>query len=283
MAATVDGGHDESSSRQLRAARVRHLLGLVAPPRADRDVVRPGQGWPTHLPGLLGPAIAAVVVTGVTEGRPGLRELWSRVTRWRAGWLAYAILAVTAALVLIPLLLPKDVELADFLAYSGAPSAGLLVVVLYVLVLNGFGEEIGWRGFLAQHLLTTSSRLRTAVVVWLVWAGWHLPMFWIVSSFRDLGAGGRIGWLFGLLCGSICLTWLYDTARSSVPVVALWHTTFNFATGTQASAGTAAAIASTLVMVATVAIVVLPSTWRSRPAAATGALPAPSAGVGTRV
>ena len=51
-----------------------------------RDVVRMGVGWPTHLPALIGPALAAIVVTAMVDGRPGLRDLWTRVTRWRIGW-----------------------------------------------------------------------------------------------------------------------------------------------------------------------------------------------------
>jgi len=43
-------------------------------------------GWPTHLPGLLGPAAAAFAVTAVATGRDGVRDLARRVGRWRIGW-----------------------------------------------------------------------------------------------------------------------------------------------------------------------------------------------------
>ena len=33
-----------------------------------------------------GPLLAAVVITAVVDGRRGLRELWSRMIRWRVGW-----------------------------------------------------------------------------------------------------------------------------------------------------------------------------------------------------
>lgn len=223
-------------------------------------VVEPGQGWPTHLPGLLGPALAAVLVTAVADGRPGLADLWARIIRWRVGWVWYLIVAGTAALALIPLAL-GSAQPADLGTYSGAPIAGLAVLA-YVLLVNGFGEEIGWRGFLADHLLDRRSRAFTSVVVWPVWAFWHLPLFWVVGNLRELGVGGTIGWIVGIGAGSVLLTWMYQASGRSILIVALWHTAFNLATATKASAGVAAAAASTVVIVASVVLLFLPSSWR---------------------
>src|SRR6185369_17871087 len=39
-------------------------------------------GWPTHLPGLAGPAAAAVVVSLVFGGREAVERLAGRVLRW---------------------------------------------------------------------------------------------------------------------------------------------------------------------------------------------------------
>jgi uncharacterized protein len=224
------------------------------------DVVPPGQGWPTHLPGLMGPALAAFVVTAVRDGRAGLAELWSRVLRWRVHLIWYALILVTALMVLIPVITGGSLHGVD--RYSGAPTVGVAVFA-YALVVNGFGEEIGWRGFLADRLLGRYNRIGTAVIVWLIWGTWHLPMFWVVGNFRDLGIGGTIGWMVGLLFGSVFLTWLYQSAARSILIVALWHTTYNFTTATDAARGTGAAVSSTVVIVATVAILFLRSSWRS--------------------
>jgi CAAX protease family protein len=51
------------------------------PLAAGHLVVRQGQGWPTHYLALFGPAIAAVVVTAWTLGRPGVRDLLARMAR----------------------------------------------------------------------------------------------------------------------------------------------------------------------------------------------------------
>jgi membrane protease YdiL (CAAX protease family) len=162
----------------------------------------------------------------------------------------------------IPLVTTSDLRGGDFVVYSGAPAAGI-AVVLYVLVVNGFGEEIGWRGFLAEHLLDQTSQGRAALIVWPIWALWHLPLFWIVADFRDFGAAGTIAWAVAIGFGSVFLTWLYQSASRSILIVALWHTAYNFATATEASTGIAAALASTVVIVASVIILRRPSTWRS--------------------
>jgi hypothetical protein len=78
----------------------------------------------------------------------------------------------------------------------------------------------------------------------------------------DLGVGGTIGWTLGLLSGSFFLTWMYLKSEHSIFIVALWHTVFNFSTATKATAGVAAAISSTIVMVAAFVILASPSTWR---------------------
>lgn len=231
------------------------------PLAVDGAVVEPGHGWPTHLPGLLGPALAAVVVTAATEGRPGLGALWSQVTRWRVSWVWYALVAATAALALTGLVLTPGATSADLLVYSGAPEIGL-AVVLYVLVVNGFGEEIGWRGFLAHHLLETRSTVGTAVIVWLVWGVWHLPMFWVVAGFRDFGIAGTVGWAVGLGLGSVFLTWLYRASGRSVVVTALWHTAYNLTTATSATAGTTAVVTSSVVMVAAVIVLMRRTSWQ---------------------
>jgi len=65
----------------------------LIPLAAAHQVVRRGEGWPTHYPALLGPAIAAVAVTAWTMGRPGLGDLLARMARWRVAvrWWLWAV------------------------------------------------------------------------------------------------------------------------------------------------------------------------------------------------
>lgn len=237
--------------------------GWWLPMIAQGQVVRAGQGWPTHLVGLAGPAVAAVVMTAATGGRRALQDLGRRAVRWRVRPLWWLVVAGALLLALLgyaaPLWGGRAPSFRDLGTYSGAPTPDAVHFVLllaYVLVVNGFGEELGWRGFLAHHLLPRHGRLRSSTVVWVVWATWHLPLFFVVESFRQFGLFTAVGWLAGLWFGSYFLTWLYESAARSVLVVAAWHTAYNFSTATEAAAGAAAAVSSTLVMAVTAFLLV---------------------------
>ena|SRR5215207_3186215 len=46
---------------------------------------------PLRIFGTTGPLVAALIILAITEGRMGLRELGSRMIRWRVGWIWYAL------------------------------------------------------------------------------------------------------------------------------------------------------------------------------------------------
>ncbi len=125
-----------------------------------------------------------------------------------------------------------------------------------MFVVNGVGEETGWRGFIADRLLRRHSLTVTALLVALVWAPWHAPLYFFSGTFKAFAIAQTVGWAIGLTAGSIVLTWLYRGSGASILLVAVWHTAFNFTSATPAADGSVAAISSTVVMVAAVAILI---------------------------
>lgn len=221
------------------------------------DTVRAGIGWPSQMPGLLGPAVAAVIVTSMVDGKEGLADLWSRITRWRVGWWWLSVLVILLAGAIAIAVTDGFGDTADLTLYSGV-SAGIgpLATIAFALVVNGFGEEIGWRGFLTDRLLHQHGLTVTALIVAMVWAPWHTPLFFLMSSFQGFSPGEIVGWTLGLTAGSFVLTWLYRGSGASILLVAVWHVAFNFTSATEAGNGVVAAATSTLVMVAAVVIIV---------------------------
>jgi membrane protease YdiL (CAAX protease family) len=126
------------------------------PLAAAGDVVEKGRGWPTHFPALLGPALAALAVTAWASGRVGVRDLLSRMARWQipVRWWAAALspLAFLALALVIAALAGTFPAWGEFGRYSGLPAVGVVGVVLIATLVNGLGEETGWRGYLLPLL-----------------------------------------------------------------------------------------------------------------------------------
>jgi len=152
----------------------------------------------------------------------------------------------------------------DFGRYTGLPDVGVIGVVFLAIVVNGFGEETGWRGFAVPTLLQRFGPLGAALVVFPVWALWHLPYFFLLESYQSFNLFTLIGFLVGLAYGSIVLTWLYLGTGGSILAVAIWHGLFNMATATDGATDVIAAIVSALVIL--LGVVVSPRLRRMRSA-----------------
>jgi membrane protease YdiL (CAAX protease family) len=129
------------------------------------------------LPALFGPALAAVIIAAVVDGKPGLKILLGRMVRWRVGvgWYAIALglpVVLTLATAGVHLLL-------------GAPTAlrfgtlSVLEPIIFVLVV---GEELGWRGYAIPKLLARESALAASLILGVLWGVWHLPTFFVPGA-----------------------------------------------------------------------------------------------------
>lgn len=218
------------------------------------EQVRPGSSA-THLPGLAGPMIAAIIVTVLAFGRPALRELALSAVVLPRPCLRNALLALSPAAVAAAVFLALRAAgtplpaLDAFATYPGLPAGmPLAMMFLIALVFNGYGEEVGWRGFATKHLVPRLGKLRATLVVAALWLVWHAPLFWLNANMQELVGPVLLGWALGLVCGAFVLAGLYLASGHSILVVAVWHTLYNFTVATPAGTGTPAAVISALVM-----------------------------------
>jgi CAAX protease family protein len=219
---------------------------------AAGEVIEKGVGWPTNLPALVGPAIAAFVVTRFVWGPVRVRNLLARMARWRMPlrwWAAtlspLAFLSVALAVAAAAGKLPSG---SGFGRYSGVPAIGVVPVAL-IAILSTFGEETGWRGFALPLLQRRHGALAAALLVTPIWALWHLPYFFTVTTYRGFAPVGYVGFVFGLGCGSIVLTWLYNGTGGNILACAVWHGLYNLETGTAAATNVIQAVTSAFVYV----------------------------------
>ncbi len=176
------------------------------------------------LPGLFGPALAAIVVTVVADGKPGLKDLLGRVVRWRVGVLWYVIvlglpvlLALTAAGAHLLLGAPTQLRLGTFT---------LLEPVLFVLVV---GEELGWRGYALPRLLAGRSALAASLILGPLWGAWHLPTF-LVPGAPQYGLP-ILAFVLLTVAYSVLFTWIFVHTRGSVLIATLFHGSINLSQG----------------------------------------------------
>jgi len=208
----------------------------------------------THFPGLIGPMLAAFTVAAVSDGFAGARDLLARMVRWRVPfrWYAAAVIPAVAGLLGLVALsvtghgLPSVAELS---AMAGLPSVGWLGLLAMVFVVNGYGEEVGWRGHAWPRLRERHSMAGGALILAVLWAAWHVPTFWIDSGLRGFDPLLIPGWIIGLAAGAVVLGWLYEQARSSLLIVALFHALLNMASATPATEGFPAIVVTFAVIV----------------------------------
>jgi membrane protease YdiL (CAAX protease family) len=242
-----------------RGDREQRIAGLTAPhPRWKRAVDRyplgayfaltfglswsfwipdalAGGHW-SHFPGLAGPLVAALVLTAVTDGRRGLRRMGSAMHRWRVPGRCYVAAAVpliaATAVVGVQALAGDGPSWRELGSMPGLPEIGWLGVLALVLVVNGYGEETGWRGFAWSRLRANHTMAGAALLLALPWALWHVPTFWIDSGMRGFSPVLIPGFLVGLGAGAVVLGWLYERTGASLPVVVVFHTLLNMGSAT---------------------------------------------------
>jgi uncharacterized protein len=102
------------------------------------------------------------------------------------------------------------------------------LVGLFSIPYGPLGEEFGWRGVLLPWLIDKWSPMRSAVVVGLIWAVWHAPLW----SFSDFIPGvppyqAIPLYVVSVVAFSVILTTLYLRSAGSVGVAMLAHGVFN--------------------------------------------------------
>jgi uncharacterized protein len=175
------------------------------------------------------PAIAALGCAAVLHGRTGVRDLGRRLVLWRVRWWWYPIVLVgplvfsllTAA---IAMLLGEQWTAVRPAALTLSIPA-LVLTFLMLVITDGLGEELGWRGYLLPRLLTRYRAVTASLLLGLGWWLWHLPLVWTAGAAME----GRPLWLLlaDLLVNSLLFTYVFLGTQGSVLIAILLHAATN--------------------------------------------------------
>jgi membrane protease YdiL (CAAX protease family) len=171
---------------------------------------------------LAGPSISGVLLTGIIDGKTGLRDFLSRLLRWRVGAHWHAVALLTAPLLFLAVLLPLSLSSPEFLPgiFASGDKASYLLIGLATGLAAGFFEELGWTGFAIPRLRQRYSVLATGLIVGLLWAVWHLlPAFWLGFASGSInGVLPLVSFIFDpflfLVVFRVLMAWIYDHTGS---------------------------------------------------------------------
>jgi uncharacterized protein len=136
---------------------------------------------PVSLALVAGPSVAGILMTGLVRGRAGLRDLLSRLLRWRVSARWYAVALLTAPLFMAAVPLALSFLFPELLPRLFATEDVAPILALGVLagLMAGVFEEPGWTGFATPELRRRHGILGTGLIVGFLWGAWHLLVnFW---------------------------------------------------------------------------------------------------------
>jgi membrane protease YdiL (CAAX protease family) len=216
------------------------------------------QGSPVLLAivflGVFGPGIAGILLTYRELGKEGGRDFWRRVLDFRRislKWYALVLLlypALHLIAIAINAWLGGNPPQFAFIREALAMPAGIPLVVILYLLQAGL-EELGWRGYMLDRLQAIWKPLTASLVLGVVHAFWHLPLFFVVGTnqSRYLSVFDFSLFIVFVLAGSIYSTWCYNDNHRSTLAVILLHTVANLSLDAFLLTGTGETISKVLI------------------------------------
>lgn len=176
------------------------------------------------LIGVFAPALVALALTALSSGRVGTVALLARTVQApaQARWYVFAIGYFAA--IRVGVVLMHRIIAGVWPAFGQTPFYVMLGATLIFTPVQA-GEEIGWRGYALPRLAERMGLPLASIVLGVIWAAWHLPLFYIPGSGSTDGSFPV--YLLGVTALSVVLTWLYWRTGGSLLMTMLMHAAIN--------------------------------------------------------
>jgi membrane protease YdiL (CAAX protease family) len=185
------------------------------------------------IAGLLGPTLSGLIMTAVTEGRPGIGQLLRRTVRWRVGlrWYLFALVGLPIVMVLGTIIRPGALESLN-ISTQPFTLAYLNAFLSMALIGGPLFEEPGWSGFAQPRLQRLYGPAAGGLLLGGLWALWHLPGFLVPSQdLSDIPPRGTVldfvVFALALVGLRLVVIWVVNNTRNSVLMAILVHASWN--------------------------------------------------------
>jgi membrane protease YdiL (CAAX protease family) len=176
--------------------------------------------------GTFAPALVALVLTTRADTVSGTKTLLRRMFLWRvsARWYLFAVGYMAA--IKLTVALTHRVITGSWPRF-GNESLGVVMAAIILSTPFQSGEEIGWRGYALPRLADRFGFARASIALGLIWASWHLPLFFLAIPGNDEYGQSFPVWALGVTALSVAFAWLYTHSKGSLLLTMLMHSAVN--------------------------------------------------------
>lgn len=195
-------------------------LMIAFPDQLEAVFGEMGYTNPAFVLAVYAPGIVGVLMVWRHFGVAGLGSLFRRLTLWRMplGWWLVLLVGMPAVFYAGAAV---NGTAADF---PFSPWYAVLPALVPALLIGPI-EELGWRGVALPLLQRRFAPLWAGLIVGVIAAVWHTPAFLLSGTKQSAWAFGPF--FLGVVAISVILTAMFNAARGSLLVAALFHFQMN--------------------------------------------------------
>ncbi|MGE5347894.1 MAG: CPBP family intramembrane glutamic endopeptidase, partial [Actinomycetota bacterium] len=161
-----------------------------------------------------------ISLTRIYDRKSGLKELLKSAISYRIGFQVLAVIVLYPVIIGLFQLFIINLTGGSF-DYSQFIKQ--LPSILPLVILGPLSEEFGWRGFLQKRVNTEFSPVIGSIVIGVVWALWHLPLFYLPGTSQHDFSIPFIPCFFSLVFTTFVYTWGYLNSHQSLLSAILLH------------------------------------------------------------
>jgi uncharacterized protein len=196
-------------------------LLLLFPNQLERIFGPMGYTNPLFILAVYSPGIAGVFLVWRHYGLTGLASYFRRLTLWRmpVAWWVCLVIGIPAVYYVGAAIKGTITDPFPFFPWYNVLPA------LVIGLLIGPIEEFGWRGVALPLLQRRFAPLWAGLILGAIWGLWHVPAFLLSGTPQSAWSFGPF--FIGVLAISVILTPMFNAARGSILIAALFHFQMN--------------------------------------------------------
>jgi uncharacterized protein len=196
-------------------------LLLLFPNQLERIFGPMGYTNPLFILAVYSPGIAGVFLVWRHYGLTGLGSYIRRLTLWRMplSWWVCLVIGIPAVYYVGAAIKGTITDPFPFSPWYNVLPA------LVIGLLIGPIEEFGWRGVALPLLQRRFAPLWAGLILGAIWGLWHVPAFLLSGTPQSAWSFGPF--FIGVLAISVILTPMFNAARGSILIAALFHFQMN--------------------------------------------------------